>query len=236
MILPKRIKEGDTYQSVQSYPIYIDEDRELILKSLNAARVRFGRTEEGKLRLGWTKYKMVDGVLNELVVKRSEAVKFYEDHSKVTLVKGSSFKIASFNQRQIQDTPLYYVGLTSIRPDTNLSIEEVNQLIFQPITKVFPKDTPGIVKEKQDQAKLWSALFQLTDVTPRFIFTDEDPFFKNQNNPAFYDLKDGNIYIRFSALKDPSFLRSVLVEELAHAITVPKIKNNKNTKEYKRLS
>ena len=235
MILPKRIKEGDTYQSVQSYPIYIDEDRELILKSLNAARVRFGRTEEGKLRLGWTKYKMVDGVLNELVVKRSEAVKFYEDHSKVTLVKGSSFKIASFNQRQIQDTPLYYVGLTSIRPDTNLSIGEVNQLIFQPITKVFPKDTPGIVKEKQDQAKLWSALFQLTDVTPRFIFTDEDPFFKNQNNPAFYDLKDGNIYIRFSALKDPSFLRSVLVEELAHAITVPKIKNNKNTKEYKQL-
>lgn len=236
-VIPKRIKEGDTYKSVQSPPIGIEEDRELILKSLNAARVRFGRTEEGKLRLAWTKYKMVDGVLNELVVKRKEAIKFYEEHTKVTLVKGTSLKIASFNQRQVQDVPVYQVGLTRIKPDTSLNLGEVYQLVMQPLTQVFPLDTPAIVKEKQDQIKLWSALYQLTDVTPKFIFTDEDPLnsFKNQDNPAYYNPKDGNIYIRFSALKDSAFLRSILVEELAHAITVPKIRSNKKTEEYKQL-
>lgn len=237
MILPKRIKTEEGYQYVQSSPIYIDEDRELVLKSLNAARVRFGRTEEGKLRLGWTKYKMVDGVLNELVVKGKDAVKFYEDHSKVTLIKGSSLKIASFNQRQIQDSPIYYVGLTSIRPDTSLSIGEVNQLIMQPLTKVDPLDKPGIVKEKQEQIKLWNALFNLSEVTPKFIFTEEDPvnLFKNQDNPAYYNPKDGNIYIKLSTLSDPTYLRRALVEELAHAITVPKIKSNKGSNEYKQL-
>lgn len=236
-VIPKRVKEGDTYKSVQSPPIGIEEDRELILKSLNAARVRFGRTDEGKLRLGWTKYKMVDGVLNELVVKGKDAVKFYEDHTKVTLVKGSSLKIASFNQRQIQDVPVYQVGLARIKPDTSLNLGEVNQLIMQPLTKVDPLDKEGVVKEKQDQLKLWTALFQLADVSPQFIFTEEDPLnlFKNQDNPAYYNPKDGNIYVRLSWLKDPSFLRSVLVEELAHAITVPKIRSNKKTEEYKQL-
>ena len=63
-------------------------------------------------------------------------------------------------------------------------------------------------------------LFQLADVSPQFIFTEEDPLnlFKNQDNPAYYNPKDGNIYIRLSWLKEPSFLRSVLVERVGSSL------------------
>ena len=59
MILPKRIKTERLLSVPQSSPSLYRWHRELGKFKSKCTRVRFGRTEEGKLRLGWTKYKMI---------------------------------------------------------------------------------------------------------------------------------------------------------------------------------
>lgn len=224
LIKPLRIKEGDTYQSVESDPIDIRENKELILKSLRAARVRFRKREGASLQTSWSKWKMVDGVPKSFSVKREEGIKFYENHiKKVKVDQKTSSQIATFNQRAIptkQEKPVI-IGQLKVVKGKSYTIGEINQLVSP--TFLEPEKT------------IWTTIYNSSKNTPRFIFQDYP-----ESYPAYYDLNTNQIFVKYSQLltniqNEPAFLGRALAEELLHAVTVPLLDQYKDTVEYQRL-
>ena len=224
LIKPLRIKEGDTYQSVDFSPMDIRIDKELILKSLRAARVRFRKGEGDSLQTSWSKWKIVDGVPKSFSVKREEGIKFYENHiKKVKVDQKTSSQIATFNQRTLptKDEKPIIIGQLKIVKGKSYTIGEINQLVSP--TFLEPEKT------------IWTTIYNSSKNTPRFIFEDYPESF-----PAFYAPTTNQIFVKYSQLltniqNEPAFLGRALTEELLHAITVPLLDQYKDTVEYQNL-
>lgn len=222
--MPLRIKEGDTFQSVESEPIDIRENKELILKSLRAARVRFRKGEGASLQTSWSKWKIVDGVPKSFSVKREEGIKFYENHiKKVKVDQKTSSQIATFNQRAIptKDEKPIIIGQLKVVKGKSYTVGEINQLVSP--TFLEPEKT------------IWTTLYNSSKNTPRFVFEDYPESF-----PAFYDPNTNQIFVKYNQLlnniqNEPAFLGRALTEELLHAITIPLLDQHKDTVEYQNL-
>lgn len=223
-VVPRRIKEGDQFITVDSPKILIEENPELVRKSLDATRVRFRKGEGSNLNLTWTKFFIENGKLKSEVVQPEQGKEFYESHIKqVQVEKIQSSQIAVVpNPIPTKDAAFnMMLGLLKVQPNVEYTLGQINQLVFVPLTA--QNNT-----QNEFLRNVWEYIFNKASGV-KFIFK---PF--EDDRPAYYDPQTNTIFLSTTELvKYKTINPKVLLEELLHAVTIPKLESQKDTKEYR---
>lgn len=232
--MPERIKVEDTFLTIEPKRILIEENKSLVLQSLNAARIRFRKKEKSnKVQTSWTKWEIQDGQPVQSLVRDKEGKEFYESHIKDIYTQvHEKVQLATFTEKLLptkEETDKIRIKEFVFERDKVYQLEDIDSL-FTSITSPELNDTSNILKEKETQKNLWNAL-RTTEANPKIVFTEYP-----QEAPAYYEPKTDTIYLKITTIREkPSNLKIALTEELFHAVTIPKLKTQQGTKEYKKL-